>query len=215
MGLCCISVFWNQTLLCEIESGHALRGLVVFACFLLLLFPYCSVLSGIFLGQYMAGWLMSRLCMWCCDGDASFGVCFWFTWSLFSCSRLAVRPFGGIFDTPVDVLFCRGFDGVSGMPGCVESDCAVSLSFAAARRVVPRLGCFEVGEWWWFENSRAYLYYFFIVNDCQSVLRPARVFRVWVPGGRSNGTGFLRTVRFPDKRMSVSLFLRVTCWFSS
>ncbi|KAB5838730.1 hypothetical protein GA633_08835, partial [Bifidobacterium adolescentis] len=27
----------------------------------------------------------------------------------------------------------------------------------------------EVGEWWWFENSRAYLYYFFIVNDCQFV----------------------------------------------
>ena len=29
----------------------------------------------------------------------------------------------------------------------------------------------EVGEWWWFENSRAYLYYFFIVNDCQSIVR--------------------------------------------
>ena len=23
---------------------------------------------------------------------------------------------------------------------------------------------------WWFENSRAYLYYFFIVNDCQSIV---------------------------------------------
>ena len=33
-----------------------------------------------------------------------------------------------------------------------------------------------------------------------------RVFRVWVPGGRSNGTGFLRTVRFPYKRMSIFLF---------
>ena len=31
-------------------------------------------------------------------------------------------------------------------------------------------GC-EVGEWWWFENSRAYLYYFFIVNDCQFIVR--------------------------------------------
>ena len=29
----------------------------------------------------------------------------------------------------------------------------------------------EVGEWWWFENSRAYLYYFFIVNDCQFIVR--------------------------------------------
>ena len=37
--------------------------------------------------------------------------------------------------------------------------------------MVPRLGCFEVGEWWWFENSRAYLYYFFIVNDCQFIVR--------------------------------------------
>ncbi len=41
----------------------------------------------------------------------------------------------------------------------------------AARRVVPRLGCLEAGEWWWFENSRAYLYYFFIVNDCQFIVR--------------------------------------------
>ena len=113
---------------------------------------------------------------------------------------------GRNFDTPVDALFCRGSRGVREGSGCVESDCAVSLSFAAARRVVPRLGFREVGEWWWFENSRAYLYYFFIVNDCQSVLRPARVFRVWVPGGRSNGTGFLRTVRFPYKRMSIFLF---------
>ena len=24
---------------------------------------------------------------------------------------------------------------------------------------------------WWFENSRAYLYYFFIVNDCQFIVR--------------------------------------------
>ncbi|WP_318792604.1 hypothetical protein, partial [Bifidobacterium longum] len=29
----------------------------------------------------------------------------------------------------------------------------------------------EVGEWWWFENSRACLYYFFIVNDCQFIPR--------------------------------------------
>ena len=114
-----------------------------------------------------------------------------------------MRPFGGRLRHAEGLLCFQRFPAVSACPGCVESDCAVSLSFAAARRVVPRLGCFEVGEWWWFENSRAYLYYFFIVNDCQSVLRPARVFRVWVPGGRSNGTGFLRTVRFPYKRMSI------------
>ena len=175
MGLCCISVFCNQTLLCEIESGHALRGLVVFACFLLLLFPYRSVLSGIFLGQYMAGWLMSRLCMRCCGGDTPCGVCFWFMWSLFSCSRLAVRPFGGRFRHAEESLCFQRFPVVSLCPGCVGGRFRVSYSLAAARRVVPRLGCFEVGEWWWFENSRAYLYYFFIVNDCQSVLRPMRL----------------------------------------
>ena len=32
-------------------------------------------------------------------------------------------------------------------------------------------GSCEVGEWWWFENSRACLYYFFIVNDCQFIPR--------------------------------------------
>ena len=37
--------------------------------------------------------------------------------------------------------------------------------------MVPRLGCLEAGERWWFENSRAYLYYFFIVNDCQFIVR--------------------------------------------
>ncbi|MCG4622668.1 hypothetical protein L0O98_08840, partial [Bifidobacterium pseudocatenulatum] len=67
---------------------------------------------------------------------------------------------GRNFDTPVDALFSNGSRGVREGPGCVESDCAVSLSFAAAQRVVPWSGFREVGEWWWFENSRAYLYYF-------------------------------------------------------
>ena len=91
------------------------------------------------------------------------------------------RPFSRVFDTPVDALSCKGSRGVREGPGCVESVCAVSLSFAAARRVVPRPGFREVGEWWWFENSRAYLYYFFIVNDCQSIVRFSRVGE-W-PGG--------------------------------
>ena len=50
------------------------------------------------------------------------------------------RPFSRVFDTPVDALFCKGFGGVCGVPGCVEPVCAVSLSFAAAQRVVPRSG---------------------------------------------------------------------------
>ena len=32
-------------------------------------------------------------------------------------------------------------------------------------------GVAELAEWWWFENSRACLYYFFIVNDCQFIVR--------------------------------------------
>ena len=56
-------------------------------------------------------------------------------------------------------------------PGCADRDRAVSLSLAAAQRVVRMVPDCEVGEWWWFENSRAYLYYFFIVNDCQFIVR--------------------------------------------
>ena len=110
-----------------------------------------------------------------CGGDTPCGVCFWFVWSLSSGSGPVLRPFGGVFDTPVDALFSNGLRGPREGTGCVESVCAVSLSFAAAQRVVPRPGFREVGEWWWFENSRAYLYYFFIVNDCQSIVRFSRV----------------------------------------
>ena len=60
-------------------------------------------------------------------------------------------------------------------PGCADRDRAVSLSLAAAQRVVRMVPDCEVGEWWWFENSRAYLYYFFIVNDCQFIVRSLRV----------------------------------------
>ena len=43
-------------------------------------------------------------------------------------------------------------------------------------------GSCEVGEWWWFENSRACLYYFFIVNDCQFIPRLIACRGGWVPG---------------------------------
>ena len=59
-------------------------------------------------------------------------------------------------------------------PGCADRDRAVSLSLAAAQRVVRFTPDCEVGEWWWFENSRAYLYYFFIVNDCQFIIGHGR-----------------------------------------
>ena len=67
-------------------------------------------------------------------------------------------------------------------PGCADRDRAVSLSLAAAQRVVRLVPVREVGEWWWFENSRAYLYYFFIVNDCQFIPRLIACRGGWVPG---------------------------------
>ena len=88
------------------------------------------------------------------------------------------RPFSRVFDTPVDALFSNGSRGVHDGPGCVESDCAVGLSLAAQHGGLAPGDWGGLLVWWWFENSRAYLYYFFIVNDCQSVLRPARVWRV-------------------------------------
>lgn len=111
-------------------------------------------------------------------GDTPFGVCFWFMWSLFSCSGLAVRPFGGRFRHAEESLCFQRFPTVSACPGCVESDCAVGLSLAAQHGGLAPGDWGGLLVWWWFENSRAYLYYFFIVNDCQSVLRPARVWRV-------------------------------------
>ena len=108
--------------------------------------------------------------------------------------------FSRVFDTPVESSVFNGFHGVRGCPICVAGRCAEGLSLAAAQRVVPRLGFLEVGEWWWFENSRAYLYYFFIVNDCQSgprfragcliVLRGS-------PRGRLMGVGVFVRVAFP------------------
>ena len=49
--------------------------------------------------------------------------------------------------------------------------CKLFICCRSARRV-PSSGWFPVWlVWWWFENSRAYLYYFFIVNDCQFIVR--------------------------------------------
>ena len=51
----------------------------------------------------------------------------------------------------------------------------------------------EVGEWWWFENSRAYLYYFFIVNDCQFVAGHADA---WCRGIGQTAARFLCDAHF-------------------
>ena len=58
--------------------------------------------------------------------------------------------------------------------GCAIAGSRVSLSLAAQH------GGLAPGDWggllvrWWFENSRAYLYYFFIVNDCQFIIGHGR-----------------------------------------
>ena len=91
--------------------------------------------------------------------------------TVFRHAMASAARFSRVFDTPTLSSVCKGSRLVSSCPICVEWDCAVGLSLAAARRVVPRLGFLEAGEWWWFENSRAYLYYFFIVNDCQFIVR--------------------------------------------
>ena len=88
------------------------------------------------------------------------------------------RPFFRGCDTPMNVLCRKGFDRVSGKPICVDWRCAVGLSLAARHGGLASGDWGGLLVWWWFENSRAYLYYFFIVNDCQSVLRPARFSRV-------------------------------------
>ena len=110
------------------------------------------------------------------------GVGLWwgFSGGLVPCGGVR-RPFSRVFDTPVDALSCKGSRGVREGSGCVDRQVRVSLLLAAQH------GGLAPGDWggllvrWWFENSRAYLYYFFIVNDCQSIVRFSRVGE-W-PGG--------------------------------
>ena len=93
-------------------------------------------------------------------------------------------------------------------PGCADRDRAVSLSLAAAQRVVRMVPVREVGEWWWFENSRAYLYYFFIVNDCQFVAGHADA---WCRGIGQTAARFLCDAPFLIRRSSIFLFRESSC----
>ena len=102
----------------------------------------------------------------------------------------------------MNALRRKGFYGVCGMPICASGRVRVSLSLAAAQRVVRFTPDCEVGEWWWFENSRAYLYYFFIVNDCQFVAGHADA---WCRGIGQTAARFLCDAPFLIRRSSIFL----------
>ena len=95
--------------------------------------------------------------------------------------------------------------------GCADRGfVAVSLSLAAQLSepgswMIPGR---EVGEWWWFENSRAYLYYFFIVNDCQFVAGHADA---WCRGIGQTAARFLCDAPFLIRRSSIFLFRESSC----
>ncbi|KAB5888237.1 hypothetical protein GA628_07255 [Bifidobacterium adolescentis] len=87
--------------------------------------------------------------------------------------------------------------------GCAIAGSRVSLSLAAQH------GGLAPGDWggllvrWWFENSRAYLYYFFIVNDCQFVAGHADA---WCRGIGQTAARFLCDAPFLIRRSSIFLF---------
>ncbi|KAB6782612.1 hypothetical protein GBL21_03740 [Bifidobacterium longum] len=74
------------------------------------------------------------------------------------------------FDTPMERRRCNDSLGFF-VPGLRESVNACKLFPCCRSASGSPPGSCEVGEWWWFENSRACLYYFFIVNDCQFIPR--------------------------------------------
>ena len=118
------------------------------------------------------------------------------------------RPFPRVFDTPVDALSCKGSRVVREGPGCVIAGVRVSLLLAAQH------GGLAPGDWggllvrWWFENSRAYLYYFFIVNDCQFVAGHADA---WCRGIGQTAARFLCDAPFLIRRSSIFFFRESSC----
>ena len=94
--------------------------------------------------------------------------------------------------------------------GCAIAGSRVSLSLAAQH------GGLAPGDWggllvrWWFENSRAYLYYFFIVNDCQFVAGHGRS-RSWCRGIGQTAARFLCDAPFLIRRSSIFLFRESSC----
>ena len=64
-------------------------------------------------------------------------------------------------DTPVEPFVRNGFVVVGVVSGCVVAGRRVCLSLAAQHGGLAPGGRGGLLVRWWFENSRAYLYYFF------------------------------------------------------
>ena len=82
--------------------------------------------------------------------------------------------FSRVFDTPGEACVCNGsgsFRACGVARARVPVYVYLLLPDGGAFRPVPGARAAR----WWFENSRAYLYYFFIVNDCQFIVRSLRV----------------------------------------
>ena len=65
---------------------------------------------------WLGGWAVNEIVR--CVTRPGVGLWWVFSGGLVSCGGVR-RPFSRVFDTPVDALFCNGFGGVSGVPGCV------------------------------------------------------------------------------------------------
>ena len=169
-------------------------------------------------------WLDLKMRMWLTMlmVDTPTAIGFAFTWLWFSGSSSdgigAFRTHFPGFRHADGTLDFQRFRASLRPAGCAIAGSRVNLSLAAQH------GGLAPGDWggllvrWWFENSRAYLYYFFIVNDCQFVAGHVRM----VPRDRSNGGEVFVRCAFPYKAivnflisrviMSMSLHEKVFLW---
>ena len=90
-------------------------------------------------------------------------------------------------DTPVEPFVRNGFGVVGVVSGCVVAGRRVCLSLAAQHGGLAPGGRGGLLVRWWFENSRAYLYYFFYKSMIAS---PSSASLGEWPGGLEGRWGF-------------------------
>ena len=159
-------------------------------------------------------WLDLKMRMWLTMlmVDTPTAIGFAFTWLWFSGSISdgigAFRTHFPGFRHADGTLDFQRFRASLRPAGCAIAGSRVSLSLAAQH------GGLAPGDWggllvrWWFENSRAYLYYFFIVNDCQFVAGHADA---WCRGIGQTAARFLCDAPFLIRRSSIFLFRESSC----